>query len=173
MHHRRSTLLRTILIATTLASLACAKAPATPVQMPESKRVLVGRSDPPDNYELVGPITAQDGRGCRLFGRRGNHDNAIIALQVEAATMGAEYVAITTITVPHQANQNCFANPYIISGMAYRRTAAAPSPVPVRNVNEPAPERDLVGKLRELHELHQAGALTDDEFERAKARLLE
>lgn len=31
---------------------------------------------------------------------------------------------------------------------------------------------DLVGRLRELAELHQAGALSDDEFQRAKDRLL-
>ena len=32
---------------------------------------------------------------------------------------------------------------------------------------------DLVARLRELTELHETGALTDDEFERAKARVLD
>ena len=36
---------------------------------------------------------------------------------------------------------------------------------------EPA-EDDLVGHLRDLADLHEAGALTDDEFRRAKQRLL-
>jgi Short C-terminal domain len=36
----------------------------------------------------------------------------------------------------------------------------------------PAAERDPVADLKELGELHQAGALTDDEFEAAKAKLL-
>jgi hypothetical protein len=36
----------------------------------------------------------------------------------------------------------------------------------------PATERDPNSQLRMLHELHQSGALTDAEFESAKARLL-
>jgi Short C-terminal domain len=36
----------------------------------------------------------------------------------------------------------------------------------------PATERDSIGQLKMLHELHQSGALTDAEFESAKARLL-
>ena len=57
--------------------------------------------------------------------------------------------------------------------MAYRKIAASPIPIPIQNVNPPRVDADLVDELRKLHELHQAGALTDQEFERAKARLLE
>jgi hypothetical protein len=44
-------------------------------------------------------------------------------------------------------------------------TNAAAAPV----VTEP---RDLIGTLRELAALHDSGALTDDEFTAAKAKLL-
>ena len=36
----------------------------------------------------------------------------------------------------------------------------------------PAAQRDVVGGLERLVELHSSGALTDDQFESAKARLL-
>ena len=118
-----SILLRTILVVGVLGVLACA---SIPVQItPEGEHVVVGRSDPTDNYELIGPITVHDGNGCGLYVRRGTHDNAITALRVKVAIVGADYVAITTITEPHLANPNCFANPYIVSGMAYRKTAAS------------------------------------------------
>jgi hypothetical protein len=139
---------------------------------PEAEHVQVGRSDPTDNYEQIGPITAADGNGCGLYGRRGTYDNAVNALRVKAVSMGADYVSITTITEPHLANPNCFANPYVISGMAYRKTSDSPSPVPIQNVEPTDNQQDLVEKLSELHRLHQAGALTDEEYERAKARLL-
>ena len=45
------------------------------------------------------------------------------------------------------------------------RRTAAPQPAP-------ALERDLVTDLRDLGALHQSGALTDDEFAAAKAKLL-
>jgi Short C-terminal domain len=36
----------------------------------------------------------------------------------------------------------------------------------------PATKHDPISQLRMLHELHESGALTDAEFESAKARLL-
>jgi hypothetical protein len=37
----------------------------------------------------------------------------------------------------------------------------------------PAPEPDPLDQLKQLGELHQSGVLTDDEFETAKAKLLQ
>lgn len=51
---------------------------------------------------------------------------------------------------------------------AARGAAGTPSPGPAGD----GTEQDLVGRLRELAELHEVGALTDDEFDRAKARVL-
>lgn len=154
-----------------LSMVSCGSPP--PVQMtPDAERVLVGRAEPADNFELVGPITAEDGSGCGLYGRKGNYDNAIMALRVKASQMGASYVAITTITQPHLATQGCFANAYVISGMAYRKVADTPSPVQIREVGKSSTAGDLVEKLGKLDDLHRSGALTDEEFQQAKERLL-
>lgn len=48
--------------------------------------------------------------------------------------------------------------------------AATPAPAPTPT--PPAGGAELVGQLKELAELHQAGALSDEEFASAKARLL-
>ncbi len=49
-------------------------------------------------------------------------------------------------------------------------TADAPSRPP--RPETPDPDEDLVARLKELAELHAAGALSDEEFQRAKDRLL-
>ena len=36
----------------------------------------------------------------------------------------------------------------------------------------PAPEEDMTAKLQELAQLHESGALTDEEFAAAKSKLL-
>lgn len=160
-----------VLVVLVLLGSGCANPPVRMNSAAEA--VQVGRSDPADNFSLLGPVTAQDGSGCGGFGRRGTYDNAIVALRVKGAAMGANYVSITRIREPYLANPNCFENAYIISGMAYRRVSAAPSPIPIRDVDSPGQDSDLVEELAELHRLHQAGALSDAEYERAKARLLE
>jgi hypothetical protein len=155
-----------------LVLLGCQSVPV-PMSV-EAERVVVGRSDPTDNYEMIGGLSAGDGNGCGLVGRRGTLDNALVALRVKAAAMGADYVSIVTISEPHQESDSCFTNVYSISGVAYRKTASAPKPVSVQPVpSEPRSDADLVGKLQRLDELHKAGALTDEEFARAKAKLLE
>lgn len=59
-------------------------------------------------------------------------------------------------------------SPYATAG-----AAPPPSPHPSAPASDPAEgDADLVGRLRELAELHEAGALTDEEFQRAKERLL-
>ena len=50
---------------------------------------------------------------------------------------------------------------------AYASTRRVPPPDPA----SPA-ESDLTGSLRELGELHRSGALSDEEFAAAKAKLL-
>ena len=159
-----------LVIVVFLLTTSCA---SPPVQMtPGAEKVLVSRTDPADNFELIGPVTAQDGSGCGMYGRRGSYDDAVVAIRVKAAQMGANYVAIITITQPHRANQYCFANAYSISGMAYRKVADAPSPIQIREVGKSPVEGDLVDKLRKLDDLRRSGALTDEEFQRAKERLL-
>ena len=52
--------------------------------------------------------------------------------------------------------------------------AAAPPPPPPAPAPAAAPAggSDAVGQLQQLAQLHQAGALTDEEFAQAKARIL-
>ena len=83
-----------LVIVVFLLTTSCA---SPPVQMtPGAEKVLVSRTDPADNFELIGPVTAQDGSGCGMYGRRGSYDDAVVAIRVKAAQMGANYVAIIT-----------------------------------------------------------------------------
>jgi len=52
---------------------------------------------------------------------------------------------------------------------AYASTQAPPPAAPAAG---PAPADDTTGELERLASLHQSGALTDDEFAAAKAKLL-
>lgn len=53
-----------------------------------------------------------------------------------------------------------------------RKQPAAPPVVSSQMQASPSPGRDLSSQLRELAELHQGGVLSDEEFARAKAKLL-
>jgi hypothetical protein len=57
---------------------------------------------------------------------------------------------------------------------AYAQPAAAPPPPPAPPpaAAPPAPQTDMVGQLKQLSDLKAAGALTDEEFEAAKQKLL-
>ena len=163
-----------LVVLTIAASLlpGCARQP--PIQLtPEAMEVEVSKFDPADNYTQLGPITAQDGSGCGYYGRRGTHNQAINRLRVTAASMGADYVTILTITQPHLVSENCFANAYTINGMAYEKTSDQPRPIQIKTVDSPTGSPGLVEQLRQLDNLHKSGALTDEEFARAKKRLLQ
>ena len=69
-----------IILTSCFIVLACVSAP---IQLtPEAEAVGIGKADPADNYELIGPISATDGTGCGGFGRLGNYDNAIKYLKI-------------------------------------------------------------------------------------------
>ena len=53
---------------------------------------------------------------------------------------------------------------------AYSATRQVPAYAPAAAA--PAPADDPLARLRELAQLHESGALTDDEFTAAKAKLL-
>ena len=55
---------------------------------------------------------------------------------------------------------------------AARRPAPAPPPPPVAPVPPSAPASDVASRLTALADLHERGALTDDEFASAKTRVL-
>jgi negative regulator of sigma E activity len=51
----------------------------------------------------------------------------------------------------------------------YEQEQGAPPP---EQYAPPAPEEDMTAKLQELAQLHESGALTDEEFAAAKSKLL-
>ncbi len=53
-----------------------------------------------------------------------------------------------------------------------QQQTAAPPPPPAATAPAPAAGEDLVARIAELAKLHDAGALSDEEFTAAKARLL-
>jgi hypothetical protein len=55
---------------------------------------------------------------------------------------------------------------------AFSATRQVPAYTPAAAPPAPAPADDPVARLKELAQLHESGALTDDEFTAAKARLL-
>lgn len=59
-----------------------------------------------------------------------------------------------------------------MSGHQHRCTAPNTPPLPTNTAIPPARPRDYVAELLTLFALHQSGALTVDEFERLKQRLL-
>jgi hypothetical protein len=83
-------------------------------------------------------------------------------------------VISSAMTASSQATSNAMHN------RAARQSATDPQPQPIEMVPPPAavepppaaPPTDLVAQLAQLAQLKEAGALTDDEFQTAKAKLL-
>lgn len=147
---------------------ACAA--GQPFQLdPNADRVRIGKSDPPDNFTELGPVTGTNGTGCGAIGQRGTYEGAVTNLKNAAYRMGADYVQIMTISEPHLAG-DCFRNAYIISGSAYKQTADTPSPIPIV---EKSNDSTIMRKLRELQSLRDDGVINQQEFEELKARVLE
>ncbi len=66
-----------------------------------------------------------------------------------------------------------YAAPYA-SPSAYppQQTMPAESPPPAASAPAPAPAADRLTQLKQLGELHQAGVLTDEEFQNEKQRIM-
>ena len=94
---------------------------AEPIPLnPAAFQIRIGKSDPGEGYIEVGPVTATHGGGCGGFGSRGTYEGAYAILKNKAATLGADYVQIYTVSEPHPAG-GCFVNAYTITGTAYRK----------------------------------------------------
>jgi len=129
--------------------------------------VKVAKSDPPDNYSEIGPITAIDGKGCGGFGYRGTYDRAVIRLKNKTYEMGGDYVQVFSLTEPH-FRPGCFDNSYKINGTAFKKTGNAPSPLPITDTSK----KSGADKLRELKKLLDENIITEQEYEAQKARIL-
>ena len=142
-----------------LASGCAGKKPVEPAPGPETVRVET--SHPGPAFFELGPVSGTDGQGCGDEGLRGKRDRAVASLMKNAFAMGGTHVQVMALYEPRQMG-DCFVNIYRVSGTAYREAKAAPQ----------AARGDPVQQLRDLQRLRQEGAITEQEFERLKARLI-
>jgi hypothetical protein len=147
-----------------LLSLAgCSSSPPAPPK-PGAETVRVSTSHPGGSFVELGPVTGIDGRGCGDDGIRGKHEGAVSDLMSNAFAMGGTHVQVIALYEPRQMGK-CFVNVYRVSGTAYRDASAA------------APGRtgsgDVVQSLRELQTMRAQGAITQQEFDKLKAKLIQ
>lgn len=153
--------MRRILLGGVIVLVAgCAgKKPAEPA--PGAETVRVETSHPGPAFFELGPVSGTDGQGCGEEGLRGKRERAVSSLMKNAFAMGGTHVQVKALYEPRQMG-DCFVNIYRVSGTAYREAKAAPQ----------ASGSDPVQQLRDLQRLRQEGAITEQEFERLKARLI-
>jgi len=141
---------------------------APPLQLqPGAEKIQVAKSDPGDNYEIIGPVSGVDGEGCGGFGYLGSYERATISLRNKTQSMGGDYAQLISLTEP-QLRGECFDNQFILRATAYKKVRNAPSPTPIVNTGEEA----FTKKLRELKSLLDDGVLSKSEYETQKAKLL-
>ena len=143
-----------------LVSGCAAKKPAEPAPGPETVRVAT--SHPGPAFFELGPVSGVDGQGCGDAGKRGTRELAVASLMKNAFAMGGTHVQVMALHEPRQMGE-CFFNLYRVSGTAYREAKAA-APQGARS--------DPVQQLRDLQRLRQEGAISEQEFERLKARII-
>jgi hypothetical protein len=132
-----------------------------------AEKVVVAKSDPGDNYKVIGPVSGTDGEECGGFGYMGTYERAITNLRNKTYVMGGDYVQIIKLTEPYSAT-HCYVNEFSIRGTAYKKIAINPNPLAIIDVGE----ESLTKKLREITQLHKEGILTDEEYQQQKKKLL-
>ena len=156
-----------VLVSMLLAIAGCVTAP--PMQLtPGAGNVLVAKSDPGDNYEIIGPVSGFDGKECGGFGYMGSYERATTSLRNRTYNMGGNYAQIISLTEPHLRG-DCFDNEYVIRATAFKKVRNQPSPTSFVEVGE----EKLTKILRELKKLLDDGILSKEEFEKQKTKLLE
>lgn len=159
--------IKACLVTLLLSIVGCVTVP--PMQLaPGAGNILVAKSDPGDNYEIIGPVSGFDGSGCGGYGYMGSYERATISLINRTYSMGGNYAQIILLIEPH-SEYNCFDNEYIIRATAFKKVRNQPSPTPIVDVGE----ESLTKKLRELKKLQDDGVLTKEEYESQKRKLLE
>jgi hypothetical protein len=152
---------RTIWCLAVILVAGCASKKPDP-SVPGAETVRVTTSHPGQSFVELGPVQGFHGEGCGDKGSRGSRDGAIASLMKNAFAMGGTYVQVMTLHEPRQMGE-CFVNIYRISGNAYREAKTA-AVAPART--------DVVQQLRELQTMREQGAITQPEFEKLKARLI-
>jgi hypothetical protein len=121
-----------LLLAIALFSLDCRPKPDISNTPDRSEEVDAQKADPPAGAREIGPVEVTDGGGCGALGMTGTENGALRALRNKAATMGANYVKLTTSEPPHET-AGCFDKGYTMRGIAYSAptvAAATPSAAP-------------------------------------------
>jgi hypothetical protein len=158
---------KTVVLLSLLLAIAGCGAPQMQLKSGASN-VLVAKSDPGDNYEILGPVSGFDGKGCGAFGYMGSYERATTNLRNKTYDMGGNYAQIISLTEPHLRG-DCFDNQYVIRANAYKKVRNQPSPTPFVDVGE----EKLTKQLRELKKLLDDGILSKEEYEKQKTKLLE
>lgn len=138
-----------------------------------SKNVRVVKSDPGPNYIEIGPITAQDGKGCGLFGYTGTYDQAVLKIKKLAVKQDGDYVQIFTIREPH-FRPGCYDNAYTISGTLFKKSDVETADLTTvsQESEDTAGDMTVYDRLRELMKLKNEGVISQEEFNQQKALLL-
>jgi type IV pilus biogenesis protein CpaD/CtpE len=142
-----------------LLSGCAAKRPAEPA--PGAETVRVETSHPGAAFFELGPVSGTDGQGCGDEGLRGKRDRAVASLMKNAFAMGGTHVQVMALYEPRQMG-DCFVNIYRVSGTAYRQAKAT----------SVAPGSDVVQQLRDLQRMRQEGTISEQDYERLKARII-
>ncbi len=121
-----------------LASLLLACAPVPP-KSPGDSKLEVGKAPAPLGYVEIGHVEATHGKGCGVFGDRGNPEGAMQALRNAALARGADYLRLTKTSEP-TADRNCVSHVYKAEGMAYRK----PDPRAEAKAAPPAPSWEVL-----------------------------
>jgi hypothetical protein len=127
--------------------------------------VTVDKTKPGDSYEVIGPVSVSNGKGCRDFGWLGSYDGAVTTLQNKVNELNGDYAQITSVTEPH-LDGGCFDNKYTILALAYKKMSQ-------EEVLKKSDEENFTKKMRELKSLLDDGVLTQKEYEQQKSKLLD
>lgn len=146
---------------------ACTPTPTQLVLTKGAERVMMAKSDPGDNYEIIGPVSGYDGEGCGGFGYRGSYERAATDLRNKTHDLNGDYAQIVSLTEPHMTF-NCFDNEFIIRGIAYRKTSGRPPETPLLTDSGD----DSARRIREMKSLYDDGIITKEEYEDQKKKYL-
>jgi hypothetical protein len=106
--------------------LSCGAAAQVEPISPEAEKVIVRKSDPPSTATDLGPLEVEHGSGCGGYGRQGSYEGALNLLKAEAASRGADYVSLLSMTEPH-SEHGCFDQRFILRGAAYKLGSEQPT----------------------------------------------
>jgi len=150
--------------------VACSYSPLSVELSPAAQNIVVKNEKPIGNYELIAPVEAVNGKGCRDFGYLGNREDAIKTLKNKVSELHGDYAQITTVKKPH-LDGGCYVNEYSVMALVYRKSNGENHYIPA--TTNYSHEEVFTKKMRELKSLLDDGVISSDEYTSQKAKLLE